>query len=1070
MEDRVQQLEQQLQRQQQLGFALPNKFDDGDVVSWLDSFDVCAAANGWNNDTRLRRIPTLLVGRAFAIFQRLAAGQKDTLAPLREALVAAFLPEEQRGARSSEFDSASIKAGEAVEVFAHRLESLLRKALQALDGDAREAVLKQRFIRGMQPSIRLRLYENPALTYGQCVTTARQLQSAVKQLAEEGVPTPNSIDFGGDARPQMQTPAGHVKTETVASANLIRNAAARPNAVPGSEFRERQSNLWTCYNCGKLGHKSAQCLAPRADSGRRYSGNAAGRYGAMEGNRNRTDRAPLTCFSCGGHGHKQDVCPSKRSSQPTPRRQNVAERTQPSTATFGPRMNTTSSTRNTITGTEHFEYLVDAHVDGHKVSCLLDSGAANTFMSFQLFERLFPGRDYTRANENETVRAANSTTMRIRGYFSAELDFGSYKTMMKLTLLEDLLYDIVLGIGFFDRYVRCVRPGDLRMQLVDGTYVRFRRSGINKIQVTALVCSDTVTIMPQSKSAIPCAITESRPTSGLLCISDTAPLLERYGIIIPYGVFDPQTSTTPRIHVINSTCEPVVLHQGARIALLEECELIRQSKFSGNSYNSLNNSGSARNILLDDVHCDRSYLTGSECERLTSLLNEYADVFSVDGQRRGRTSLVEHRIDLKPGSKPFKLASRRVPMHLNDTVDKEIDCMLEHDVIEPSEWDFSSPPVIVRKKDGRIRFCVDYRRLNDITIKDNYPLPRIDDAMDSIGAGCRYFTTLDLAMGYYHVPIRQEDRSKTAFSTRRGLFQFKVMPFGLTNAPATFQRLMEKVLSRMNWLECLVYIDDVLVWSRTFDEHLDKLARIFKAFRDAGLKLKTSKCHIFNRQVKYLGHILGEDGLRMDPERIRAVQEIPSPRDKTELQSFLGLVNYYRRFLPSLTRVEAPLRDAVKATSFRWTPECEHAMQDIKDLIKRDLVLSVPVLTRNFINDTDASDRGFGAVLSQLDENSAERPVAFASRCLSASEMKYPVMEKECLALVWAVTDQFHPYVYGAHFLLRTDNQPLSWLKSLKDPSPRLARWILKLQEYDFDIQHRPGLKQKMRTPSRACQ
>ena len=218
--------------------------------------------------------------------------------------------------------------------------------------------------------------------------------------------------------------------------------------------------------------------------------------------------------------------------------------------------------------------------------------------------------------------------------------------------------------------------------MVDGSYVRFRRSGINKIQVAALVCYDTVTIMPQSKSAILCTITETSRTSGL-CISDTAPLLERYGLIFPYGVFDQQTSSTPRIDVISLTCEPGVLHQRAQIALLEECYLVRKSKFIRISYNSLNNSGSAGKIFLVEVHCDHSYLTDNDCQRLTSLLTEYADVFSVDGRRPGRPSLVEHRIDLKPDSKPFKLASRHVRMHIHDTLDKEIDGMLEKDVIEP---------------------------------------------------------------------------------------------------------------------------------------------------------------------------------------------------------------------------------------------------------------------------------------------------------------------------------------------------------------------------------------------------
>ena len=763
-----------------------------------------------------------------------------------------------------------MKTNEAVEVFAHRLESLLRQALPDLDGAARDAVLKQRFIRGMEAPIRLRLYENPALTYAQCVTTARQLQSAVKQLSDEGVTLPSTTSSSAGQRLQGGASAAvTIKAEPEGHANSMRFASARTADTSRNNQRQQQSTPLTCFNCGKVGHKSAQCWASRGQPSRQTGRNDNSQRDFVRNEQQQVEKPQLTCFECDGRGHKQDICPSRNDASAAPK-----QRQQPSKPSYQARPNSGMSTRNTITGTEHFEYIADAQADGRHVSCLLDSGAADNFMSFELFDRLFPSREYASTIEDESVRAANGTTMRIRGRVSIEMDFGTYSTSLKMTLLEDLCYDVVLGIGFFDTHVESVWPGKLNMQMNDGSTVRFRRSGIKKTQVTALVCSESVTILPQSKSSLQCNITQAISTSSLLCIADTAPLLERYGVIIPYGVFDSSKSVTHRIQVINPTGEPVTLHQDARIALLEECEVVRGARNSEPGLNAVAKGLRTPKISLEDVGCDATYQTGNERHRLETLLIEYADVFSIDGQRPGRTSAVDHHIDMQPDARPFKLPSRRVPLHLKGEVDKEIDAMLDWDVIEPSASEYSSPPVLVRKKDGRIRFCVDYRKLNQLTLKDNYPLPRIDDALDSIGEGCRYFTKLDLAMGYHHVPIAPEDRAKTAFSTRRGLFQFKVMPFGLTNAPATFQRLMEKVLCRMNWRECLVYIDDVLVWARTFDEHIDKLTRIFKTFRDAGLRLKTSKCQICRHDVHYLGHVLGVDGLRMDPERVRAVQDI----------------------------------------------------------------------------------------------------------------------------------------------------------------------------------------------------
>jgi len=242
--------------------------------------------------------------------------------------------------------------------------------------------------------------------------------------------------------------------------------------------------------------------------------------------------------------------------------------------------------------------------------------------------------------------------------------------------------------------------------------------------------------------------------------------------------------------------------------------------------------------------------------------------------------MVQHHIDLKEGSRPFKLPSRRVPIHLQSESDKEIKKLIQSGIVEPSQSKYCSPPVLVRKKDGSIRFCIDYRRLNKDTIKDSYPLPKISEAIDSIGKNSKYFTKLDLAMGYHHVPIAPEDKHKTAFSSRLGLLQYTVMPFGLTNAPATFQRLMERVLAHMNWKDCLVYINDVLIWSSTFDEHLRKLEAVLHAFDKAGLQIKAKKCFVCCRLVPYLGHILSGSGIQIDPARIKAISKMPIPQNR----------------------------------------------------------------------------------------------------------------------------------------------------------------------------------------------
>ena len=366
--------------------------------------------------------------------------------------------------------------------------------------------------------------------------------------------------------------------------------------------------------------------------------------------------------------------------------------------------------------------------------------------------------------------------------------------------------------------------------------------------------------------------------------------------------------------------------------------------------------------------------------------------------------------------------------------------------------------VLVRKKDGSLRFCVDYHKVNTITRKDAYPLPRVDDALDTL-ACCKWFTTLDLLSGYWQVEVDEKDREKTAFSTQDGLFEFTRMPFGLCNAPATFQRLMDLVLAGLQWNNCLVYLDDILIIGRTFDDHLQNLSLVLDRLRGAGLKLKPFKCAICRKQVTYLGHIVFTDGIATDPAKTNKVKCWPTPTSKHQVQEFLGLVSYYRRFIKSFATVAKPLhRLTEKTTTFKWTTQCQEAFGYLKHCLVSAPILAFPNYNKPFILDTDASDAGIGAVLSQLDDSGRERVIAYASGTLSKPERRYCVTRKELLSVVTFIR-QFRPFLLGQKFTLRTDHGSLTWLSRFKQPEGQLARWIEKLQEYNFDIVHRPSKK-----------
>uniref|UniRef100_A0A8C9VS90 Gypsy retrotransposon integrase-like protein 1 n=1 Tax=Scleropages formosus TaxID=113540 RepID=A0A8C9VS90_SCLFO len=441
-------------------------------------------------------------------------------------------------------------------------------------------------------------------------------------------------------------------------------------------------------------------------------------------------------------------------------------------------------------------------------------------------------------------------------------------------------------------------------------------------------------------------------------------------------------------------------------------------------------------------------------EQLKELLNAFMDIFAARDEDCTKTDLVRHHIETG-GAAPIRLRPHRLALAKRQIAEEKVREMAAAGIIEPSSSPWSAPAVLVQKKDGSWRFCVDYRRLNAVTKQDSYPLPRIDDALDCI-AGSQWFSSLDLRSGYWQVALAPEAREKTAFTLGRGLWHFTVMPFGLCNAAATFERLMERVLSDVPRSRCIVYLDDLLVHASSFESALANLKEVFAAIRAAGLKLHPAKCNLLQRQVKFLGHVVDANGVSTDPDKVRQVRDWPAPENVSELQSFLGLASYYRRFVRGFADIAAPLhRLTAKGTPFEWTPECAAAFHRLREALASSPVLALPIPGRTFIVDTDASDQGIGAVLSQAGDG-GERVVAFYSRRLSRPEKNYCVTRRELLAVVAGIK-HFRPYLYGTRFLLRTDHASLTWLLNFKEPEGQIARWLELLQGYDFEVQHRPG-------------
>lgn len=464
-----------------------------------------------------------------------------------------------------------------------------------------------------------------------------------------------------------------------------------------------------------------------------------------------------------------------------------------------------------------------------------------------------------------------------------------------------------------------------------------------------------------------------------------------------------------------------------------------------------------------------THVPETEQDRIRSLLIEYQPVFSTGDGDLGCTNLLEHEIPLLDEA-PIRQRFRRVPPSDYDAVKAHINQLLEAQVIRESCSPYASPIVLVKKKDGSLRMCVDYRQLNSKTRRDAFPLPRIDESLDAL-SGARWFTTLDLASGYNQVPVAEKDKPKTAFCTPFGLFEFNRMPFGLCNAPGTFQRLMERIFGAQHFQTLLLYLDDVIVFSSSIDEHLERLESVLSRLQQEKLKVKLEKCCFFRTEVNYLGHVISNEGVATDPKKISAVKEWPRPSSVKELSSFLGFCGYYRRYVEGFAKIAAPLnhvkaeltdprtkRPLRRSIGERWDDQCEKSFQELKSRLVSAPVLAYANFSLPFILEVDASFCGLGAVLSQEQEGKV-RPVAYASRSLSPSERNmsnYSSMKLEFLALKWAMTEKFREYLIGQKCVVWTDNNPLSHLNSAKLGAVE-QRWASELAVFDFSIRYRSG-------------
>ena len=455
--------------------------------------------------------------------------------------------------------------------------------------------------------------------------------------------------------------------------------------------------------------------------------------------------------------------------------------------------------------------------------------------------------------------------------------------------------------------------------------------------------------------------------------------------------------------------------------------------------------------VLEHIDDKLEHLSPEERRDVKDLVNEFPQLFS---DIPSRTDVVEHDVDVGDTS-PIKQAPYRANPTKMKNLEKEIQYMLETGIIEPSSSAWSSPCIIVPKPDKTHRFCTDYRKVNACTKTDSFPIPRVDDCIDRIGKA-KYVSKFDLLKGYWQIPLSKRAQEISAFATPQGLFQYTVMPFGMKNAPATFQRLVNSLISGLEG--CEAYIDDLVVYSEDWNVHIGRIRELFRRLAAAKLTVNLAKSEFGGATVSFLGHVVGSGHVRPLSAKIDAILAFPTPTNRKELMRFLGMAGYYRRFCHNFSDVTAPLTNLLqKDVKFNWTEDCQHAVNRVKAILSSEPVLIAPDFTKPFSLLTDASDVGAGAVLMQKDDG-VDRPVSFFSKKFSRSQRNYSTIEKEALSMIMAL-EHFSVYVSGTHFPLKvyTDHNPLTFLHKMQNKNQRLTRWSLLLQEYNLDIHHIAG-------------